>query len=387
MQAAGASKRDPRVDVFRGLALLMIFVDHIPNNTLSLVTIRNFGFSDAAEIFVFISGYTAAFVYGREMQNRGVIVASARILKRAWQVYVAHIFIFVIFLAEIAYFTRSFDNPLYNEEMGVFDFLNQPGDTLIQALLLKFKPVFMDVLPLYIVLLIAFPPVLWLLLHRPTAALAASVALYTASWNLSWNLPSYPSGVWFFNPLTWQLIFVFGAWCGVGGVDRLRPFLRSRIVLGLAAGYLLFAFLVVMTWYFPRWAVLIPQWFQDWMYPIDKTNMDVLRFVHFIALAVITVRFIPLDWPWLKSKYLQPMILCGQHSLEIFCFGIFLSFLGHFVTSEISRSVGMQIFISVLGILAMIGVASLISWYKTIEGRDKGTRPKPPRPDLAGGET
>jgi hypothetical protein len=387
MSPIAITSRDLRLDLFRGLALWLIFVDHIPQNIVNWLTIRNYGFSDAAEIFVFISGYTAAFVYGREMQTRGVIVASARILKRAWQVYVAHIFIFVIFLAEIAYLTRSFDNPLYNEEMGVFDFLNQPGDTLIQALLLKFKPVFMDVLPLYIVLLIAFPPVLWLLLHRPTAALAASVALYTASWNLSWNLPSYPSGVWFFNPLTWQLIFVFGAWCGVGGVDRLRPFLRSRIVLGLAAGYLLFAFLVVMTWYFPRWAVLIPQWFQDWMYPIDKTNMDVLRFVHFIALAVITVRFIPLDWPWLNSKYLRPMILCGQHSLEIFCFGIFLSFLGHFVTSEISRSVGMQIFISVLGIAAMIGVASLIAWYKTIEGREKGTPPKPPRPDLAGGET
>ncbi len=310
--------RDLRLDLFRGLALWLIFVDHIPQNIVNWLTIRNYGFSDAAEIFVFISGYTAAFVYGREMQTSGVIVASARILKRAWQVYVAHIFIFVIFLAEIAYLTRSFDNPLYNEEMGVFDFLNQPGDTLIQALLLKFKPVFMDVLPLYIVLLIAFPPVLWLLLHWPTAALAASVALYTASWNLSWNLPSYPSGVWFFNPLTWQLIFVFGAWCGVGGVDRLRPFLRSRAVLGLAAAYLIFAFLVVMTWYFPRWAVLIPKWFQDWMYPIDKTNMDVLRFVHFIALAVITVRFIPVDWPWLKSKYFRPMILCGQHSLEIF---------------------------------------------------------------------
>ena len=84
--------------------------------------------------------------------------------------------------------------------------------TLIQALLLKFKPTFMDVLPLYIVLLIGFPPVLWLLLRAPTLALALSVALYTASWNLGWNLPSYPTGVWYFNPFTWQLIFVFGAW-------------------------------------------------------------------------------------------------------------------------------------------------------------------------------
>src|SRR5215470_7730134 len=101
--------RDLRLDLFRGLALWLIFLDHIPSNIVNWVTIRNYGFSDAAEIFVFISGYTAAFVYGREMQKRGVIVASARILKRAWQVYVAHIFIFVIFMAEIAYLTRGLD--------------------------------------------------------------------------------------------------------------------------------------------------------------------------------------------------------------------------------------------------------------------------------------
>lgn len=386
MLPTAAIGRDLRLDLFRGLALWLIFLDHIPQNVVNWITIRNYGFSDAAEIFVFISGYTAAFVYGREMQDRGVIVASARILKRAWQVYVAHVFIFMIFMAEIAYLTSSIDNPLYSEEMGALDFLKEPGETLIQALLLKFKPVFMDVLPLYIVLLIVFPPVLWLLLRLPTLALAASVGLYALSWNLSWNLPSYPTGKWFFNPLTWQLIFVFGAWCGIGGVAQLRPFLRSRAVLGAAAAYLLFAFLVVMTWYFPRYAVLIPKWLQDWMYPIDKTNMDVLRFVHFLALAAITVRFVPVDWPLLGSRSFKPMIMCGQHSLEIFCLGIFLSFLGQFITTEVSRSVGIQILISVLGICVMISVAWLISWYKSIEGRGTGSRKKPPDADLAGGE-
>jgi len=378
--------RDLRLDLFRGLALWLIFVDHIPSNIVNWLTIRNYGFSDAAEIFVFISGYTAAFVYGRTMEQRGVVVASARILKRAWTVYVAHVFIFVIFMAEIAYLTRSIDNPLYTEEIGALDFMKEPGDTLIQALLLKFKPNFLDVLPLYIVLLIAFPPVLWLLKRAPTTALAASAALYTLSWNLSWNLPSYPTGVWFFNPLTWQLIFVFGAWCGLGGVTRLGPFVRSRWVLGIAAAYLLFSFLIVMTWYFPRLAVYIPKWFQDWMYPIDKTNMDILRFAHFVALAVITVRFIPAGWPALKSPWFKPMILCGQHSLEIFCLGIFLSFLGYFVTSEISRSIAMQILISLLGILIMIAVAWLLTWYNTVEGKGAGKQPKPPRSDLAGGE-
>src|SRR5262245_36619070 len=94
---APASQRDLRLDLFRGLALWLIFLDHIPSNVVSWATIRNFGFSDAAEIFIFISGYTAAFVYGRAMRERGFIIAGARILKRAWQIYVAHMFLFVIY--------------------------------------------------------------------------------------------------------------------------------------------------------------------------------------------------------------------------------------------------------------------------------------------------
>ncbi|MCL2430541.1 MAG: OpgC domain-containing protein, partial [Alphaproteobacteria bacterium] len=116
-----ASGRDLRLDLFRGLALWLIFLDHIPSNIVNWITIRNFGFSDATEIFVFISGYTAAFVYGRAMREQGTLVASARILKRAWQVYVAHIFLFAIYTAEISHVAHSFENPLYREEMGILD--------------------------------------------------------------------------------------------------------------------------------------------------------------------------------------------------------------------------------------------------------------------------
>src|SRR3981189_3950106 len=122
------------------------------------------------------------------MRDRGVVVASARILKRAWQVYVAHIFLFVIYMAEISYVAASFDNPLYGEEMGIFNFLKQPDVTLIQALLLKFKPANMDVLPLYIILLLLFPPTLWLLQFRSPRALGASVLLYVLTWEFNWNM-------------------------------------------------------------------------------------------------------------------------------------------------------------------------------------------------------
>src|SRR6195256_2556477 len=146
--------RDLRLDLFRGIALWLIYLDHIPSNVVSWITIRNYGFSDATEIFIFISGYTAAFVYGRAMLERGFLISGARILRRSWQIYVAHIFLFAIYMAEISYVATSFENPLYAEEMNILDFLKNPDQTIIQALLLMFKPANMDVLPLYIVLLL-----------------------------------------------------------------------------------------------------------------------------------------------------------------------------------------------------------------------------------------
>jgi hypothetical protein len=379
-----AAERDLRLDLFRGIALWLIFLDHIPTNIVNWITIRNYGFSDAAEIFIFISGYTAAFVYGRSMNERGFVISGARILKRAWQIYVAHIFLFVIYIAEIAYVTASFENPLFAEEMNALDFLKQPDVTIIQALLLKFKPSNMDVLPLYIVLLLLFPPILWLLLRNAVVALAASVLLYALAWEFGWNLPSYPNGTWWFNPFAWQLLFVFGAWCALGGADRLAPVLRSPITLWVAIAYIVFAFCIVMTWHIPRLAFLVPRWLTEWMYPIDKVNLDVLRFAHFLALAAVTVYFIPRDWPGLKSPWLRPAIVCGQHSLEIFCLGVFLAFAAHFVTVEISGAVWMQVVNSVLGILIMIATAGLIAWYKKIEGRS-GPAKRPADADLAGG--
>ena len=102
------------------------------------------------------------------------------------------------------------------------------------------------------------------------------------------------------------------------------------------------------------------------MYPINKTDLDVLRFAHFLALAAITVRFLPKDWPGLKSPWLRPLILCGQHSLEIFCLGVFLAFAGHFVLAEISGGAVMHFLVSLSGILIMSAAAWLFSWYKHV---------------------
>ena len=380
------TERDLRLDLFRGIALWPIFLDHIPSNAVSWITIRNYGFSDATEIFVFISGYTAAFVYGRAMLEHGFIVAGARVLKRAWQIYIAHVFLFVIYLAEISYVASSFNNPLFSEEMGVLDFLKNPDVTIFEALILKFKPVNMDVLPLYIVLLLWFAPMLWLLLRAPSFALAASAAVYALTWWFDWSIPAYPHGNWVFNPFAWQLLFVFGAWCALGGAQRLARWINSPVIFGLAVAYLLFAFGIAMTWYFPRLGAFVPNFVSEAIYPIDKPNLDVLRILHFLSLAVITVWFVPRGWPVLKSPVFWPAIVCGQHSLETFCLGVFLAFAGHFMFTEVSNRLLMHVIASVAGIVIMVAVAALVSWYRRIERKGPGPRPPSIEPGYAGGD-
>jgi hypothetical protein len=379
------TERDLRLDLFRGLALWLIFLDHIPSNAVSWITIRNYGFSDATEIFVFISGFTAAFVYGRAMREHGLIVAGARVLKRAWQIYIAHIFLFAVYLAEIGYVTHAFENPLYTEEMGVLSFLQNPDVTVLQAMLLKFKPANMDVLPLYITLMLGFTPALWLLLRTPNVALTASAGLYALMWEFQWNIPAYPDGYWYFNPFAWQLLFVFGGWCALGGAQRLSLWLNSRIILAAAIAYLAFAFSIAMTWHIPRLASFVPRVVADLIYPIDKTNLDVLRVAHFLSLAVVVLWIVPRGAPWLKSKVFWPAIICGQHSLETFCLGVFLSFAGHFIFTEISDRLVTQILVSACGIAIMVATAWLLSWYKRVEKRGSGPRPPAQMPSLAGG--
>ena len=223
-----------RIDLFRGLALWLIFIDHMSPDVLTWFTIRNYGFSDAAEIFIFISGYTAAFVYGRVMRESGFVIATARVMRRVWQIYVAHVFIVFVLLGEIAYVATTSANPFYSEEMHVLDFLRQPGVVLLQTLLLRFRPLNIDVLPLYVVLMFFLPVILWVMKWRADAMMALSVVLYALTWYFDWYLSAYPNGYWAFNPFAWQMLFVFGAWCALGGAWRMRGFCRRGSRCGFA---------------------------------------------------------------------------------------------------------------------------------------------------------
>jgi hypothetical protein len=241
----------------------------------------------------------------------------------------------------------------------------------------------MDVLPLYIVLILMFPPILWVMLRRPNLPLLGSVLLYFAARVFGWNLPGYPSGVWYFNPFTWQLLFMFGAWSALGGAFEWRPLIRSRAVAVVGLVYLCFALVMTMAGRFPEFAQLLPAWLCQ-SFDQDKTNLPLYRFMHFVVLALLAVRFLPRNWPGLTWRLLRPAIVCGQFSLWVFCFGIFLSFAAHFVLVEISGALGMQMLVSVTGIALMTALASYRSWSKHVDrARSQWKVPSHPERRLA----
>jgi hypothetical protein len=344
-----------------------IFLDHIPNNIVNWVTTRNYGFSDAADLFIFISGYTVAFVFARVMLERGFIIGASRLLKRVWQIYVAHVFLFVLYLAEIGYLAQRYGNSGFTDEFNIRGFLENPAQFLFEGLILRFKPVNMDVLPLYIVLMGVFPPILWLMLRRPNVTLAASGLLYLIARHFGWNVSAYPTGVWYFNPFAWQFLFTFGAWFALGGSAQAMPFIRSRTALVLGTAYLLFALTMTMAARFDELRSLIPPEIYGTFNPNDKTNLAPYRLLHFIAFACFVVRLLPRDWPGLEWRIFRPAIKCGQQSLEVFCTGIFLSFAAHFVLVEISGAIWMQIVVSIVGILMMTVLAYYRSWSKNAD--------------------
>jgi hypothetical protein len=365
MKETHGAERDPRLDLFRGLANWAIFLDHVPNNAIAWVTTKNYGFSDAADLFVFISGYTMAFVYSKLMATKGFAVAAVSILGRAWQLYVVHILLFVFYVAAIGYVAQRYGHAHLLDEFNIRRLIADPIEFLKHGLLLEFKPLNLDVLPLYIVLTATFPPFLWLLARYPNLALAISFVVYAAAHTFGWNLASYPDGMWYFNPFAWQFLFVIGAWASLDRTGIVLWLIRSRVALYLAVIVLLIGLAITLG---TRLGVphVTSGSLVTLYVPNDKTNLGPYRIVHFLSLALIVARLIPRDAPALKLNFLRPALICGERSLEVFCAGIFLAFVAHFLIELVSASIAFQLVVSVAGVAAMTAVAQYRIWIKGI---------------------
>ena len=358
------SGRDLRLDLLRGIANWAIFLNHIPNNAVNWITTRNYGFSDGAELFVFISGYTAALVYGRIMRDHGFVIGATRLAKRVWQLYVAHVMLLMIYIAAVVYVALRFryDNLLH--EFNVAYLTQNPIRTLVEGLVLRFKPYNLDVLPLYIVLMAFFPFLLWVMLRRPGLTILGSLVLYLAARHYGWNLAAYPEGSWFFNPFCWQLMFCLGAWAALGGGVSLRLLINSQALIYFGFAYLVFALIMTLAAAFESLGSLIPKWLFDSFNPNDKTNLAPYRALHFVVIALLVARFLPKDWEGLQWSFFDPIIKCGQQSLPVFCISVFLSFVAYFLVTISFGTLLIQILVSAAGIAILCGVAYYSDWSK-----------------------
>jgi hypothetical protein len=359
------SNRDYRLDFFRGLALLFIFIDHIPDNVVSNFTLRSFAFCDAAEVFIFISGYTAALAYAPAFEREGLAMGFARVYRRVWQLYVAHLCLFMLFNAEVAYTLKYLYNPLFADELQVGDYLNNPGEAFIRVLLLQFQPSLLNILPLYIALLLLLPLLILMIRHHVVLGLLPSLILWLEANLFGWNMPGFPQGVlWFFDPFAWQFLFAIGLSLGFSRA-RERTYLSSKGWLPfIAIVFSAVACVISLSWtaheainWVPEYIVLPETWF-------DKTMLPPARLLSVLALAVVVGTFVPRHAGFLTSRLGWLVVMCGQSSLEIFCLSILLAVLANFVLNLEGYGLISQGLVNLAGLVIMLGAGLFLAWFK-----------------------
>jgi hypothetical protein len=359
-------QRDLRIDFFRGLALLFIFIDHIPGNELARVTLHRFGFADAAEVFVLLAGFSAVLAYGRTFDNMGFLAGTGRVLDRVRDLYVWHLGLVIVCTVGLTLAAGVFSNLAYMKNIGVHVFAIEPARSSFMAAALINQPNMLNILPLYIVLLLAWLPfVLWLLPRRPWLLVALSVGLWAVANVYSLNLPSqlHPNG-WVFNPFAWQLLITIGAFAAFHSRKGTIPL--SRALFGLAVAYIAFAFVVAAPWTQISGleeARLIPR---ELLGSMSKTYMSPWRVAHVVALGYAALFLMSPQSGFLSRAWAEGIGRCGRHSLEIFCLGTVLSFVAWVILAEAGKGIVMQALVNTLGIGIIWGTA----WALAQRGRD-----------------
>jgi len=343
-------------------------VNHMPGNLVSFGTLKNFAFADATEAFVLLAGDAAAFAYAGQADRRGVAFASAAVLRRIGVLYVAHIFLLVLFTAQVGVSARALDRSFYLDELALDPFAEDPYRTLSEALVLRFQPHFLDILPLYIVLLALLLPMLALRRHGWLLLGASFLIWFWARWE-DVNFPRLGSEGWFFNPLGWQFIFVIGFLVGQAVRGKKGPKLPPRSIWLTALAVLITGsgFVWQLSWQLrPEWGDNVSGLLAEALVHVDKTALHPARLIGILAMAYLVGHFVPRDWKPLSGPWLRPFLRMGQHSLPVFCAGILLSFLGRLLL-EASDGWPMQLLVNVAGFVLLVLMAEIADWYQAQE--------------------
>ncbi|MFN3869504.1 MAG: OpgC family protein [Hyphomicrobiaceae bacterium] len=349
--------RDPRVDFFRGLALIIIFIVHVPMNPLGDLMPGKFGFSDSAEIFVFCSGLAAAFAYGRIYDNEGFAAGTVQVGRRVWHLYWAHIAIFLVIVSMNVQFDRwAGTGTMFVDGFNHGPFLvDQSGEILTALLTLRYVPNFFDILPTYIVVM-AMVPLVMALARISTYAVAAFVYCMWIIGDLPWlELPAEPwsDRVWFFDPFSWQMLFFVGFAIGRGWLPA-PPRRRWAVALALA--------IIIASVPFAHHGLYNAIGFSAWTTEIisrlnDKTHLGVARVVHFAALAYVAFYVSGPLGDRLHGQIARFVRVVGSQALPVFLVGQVLSVLGGFILQMTAMATLAVVVVNVAGVLVLYAVA------------------------------
>jgi hypothetical protein len=347
------ARREARVDVLRGVALLSIYVDHIPRDILNNVTMRNFGFSDAAELFVMLAGFASVMAYGRSFARDGAATGLRKIVMRCARLYAFQV---GLLLATIG-IVWAWDTHFNLEVRSMAPLIHGGAREIVRGLTLRSQPSNLNILPLYILLLSLFP----LIYAGIRVSLGLTVLVSAAAWAATNFYPglnlinTFDGNGWFFDPLSWQFIFVLGAAMAVVMARRGGALPRWPWLVALCWLFLGLSFLEV----FPWTDYGLPNLAPVRMDPPDKTHLAPLRLLHAMALV-----YVALSWRgWTgagRSLVIRAVEVCGKHSLEVFSLGTLLGLLGRLAFRTFDDSWQMQVIVNVVGIGGMVGLGVLL---------------------------
>ncbi|WP_207003021.1 OpgC domain-containing protein [Trinickia mobilis] len=307
-------RRSLEIDFFRGLVLIVIAIDHIPGSVLSHVMLHSYAYCDAAEVFVFLGGYASAAAYTGIEAHRGKPAANRRFLRRAWEIYRAYLLTALLILLSGAALTRLRVDSPFLADTGWARFLHHPLGLLADVALLKQQPYLSAVLPMYVCFALSVPAIVPLAERTPSTVLFASLALWFCGPWLAGALPAPADGGWAFNPVAWQLMFVFGVLCRVHPASN--AFQASRTGQWLTA----LALVVALTLAFIKLFV-DTQPAPGYM----KQNLASLRIVSFVAVAWLAAQAVRLQWVRTLAERLPGVVMAGRQGVVCFVGGAVVS--------------------------------------------------------------
>ncbi|MGE3364660.1 MAG: OpgC family protein [Rhizobiaceae bacterium] len=363
------TQRDTRLDVFRALALLAIFIDHVPGTVFEYATLRNFGFADAAEAFVLISGIAVGLAYAPKFKPGHTLLPSLKIWRRAGVLYCAHIMTTVATLTIFCAASVIFHRPELLKLNNIAALIDEPAEAFVGVGLLGHQLGYNNILSMYAVLLLATPAILWLLNRSMLAALVGSSVLWLVAGWFQLAPPNYPEeGYWFLNPLSWQFLFVIG----IAATVQVRKGGRlpsGAFWTGLSVTYLLGAFIWVYS----------PMWGQDgwrglplFLAGFDKTFLALPRLLDILALAYLLTQA-PLLSNLARVSRNNPLAIFGKHSLPVFIFGTVLAMAGQVTKTFYGQNLLYDTMIVATGIAAQFALAYGLEWIaRTSRGQASG---------------